>query len=334
MKRAGNLMEKICSIDNLYLAFYKASKGKRFDSAVVDFRNNLHPNIALLQKQLSNGKISIGNYHYFTIFDPKIRQICAAEFTERIVHHAIMNVCHDFFERQLIYDTYATRPKKGTYAALERAKSAMKKNQYVVKLDFKKYFDSISHDVLTIKLQKIFKDRQLLNLFKQIIDSYHVETGRGIPIGNLTSQYFANYYLSEFDHYAKETLKIDTYIRYMDDILIFGNEKDTLHLHVSNLNEKAKTELLLSFKPPVFALCKKGISFLGYKLFPNKTLLNRMSKKRFLKSMRSSSNLLKQNHFDEKKIQMKLFGFLTFAKYAYSKRIRRKVSTFYAEEEN
>jgi len=322
MQRAGNLMGKICEIDNLYLAFHKASKGKLCDSAAIDYRDNLHANIALLQKQLIDGNVSIGNYHYFTIYDPKVRLICAADFPERVLHHALMNICHQYFERQLIYDTYATRPGKGTYAALERAKKAMKKFQYVAKMDVRKYFDSISHNVLISKLQHIFKDKQLLYIFEQIIGSYHVKLNHGIPIGNLTSQYFANYYLSEFDHFAKEILKIETYIRYMDDILIFGNEWDLLQNQVSMLKEKAKTDLSLLFKPTIFSSCENGMVFLGYKLFPNRILLSRASKKRFVNKIDIIYKQLKQNCYDDADVQTRLFALLAFAKYAYSKKMR------------
>ena len=324
MKRAGNLMEKICTLDNLYLAFYKASRGKRNDKTVVDYRNNLHGNIACLQKQLLHGGLSIGNYHYFTIYDPKIRLICAADFSERVVHHALMNVCHYYFERQLIYDTYATRPQKGIYEALERAKRSMIVYPYVAKLDVRKYFDSIAHDILLDKLQHIFKDIKLLQIFKQIFNSYHVEEKSGIPIGNLTSQYFANFYLSELDHFAKETLNIGGYYRYMDDILIFGDEKDELHNKITLLIEKAKYELRLSFKPHVITATKNGISFLGYKLFPHKILLNHTSKKRFMK------NVQKINRYpcNETVVRSKLIAYLAFAKHAYSKKVRKKVLRF------
>jgi len=325
MKRAGSLMEKICDLDNLYLAFYKANKGKSCNSAAIDYRDNLHTNIACLQKQLLTGNISCGNYHYFTIYDPKVRLICAADFSERVLHHALMNVCHKYFERQLIFDIYATRPGKGTYAALERAKKAMKRFQYVVKMDIRKYFDSISHTILKTQLQHIFKDKKLLFIFEQIIDSYQVEPNRGIPIGNLTSQYFANYYLSGLDHFAKETLKIETYIRYMDDILIFGNEKNKLFHQISMLTEKAETDLFLSFKPSIFVPAKQGIVFLGYKLFPDKILLNRASKKRFVNKLCIINNQLRRNCCGEADIQSQLFALLAFVKYAYSKKMRNTI---------
>ncbi|MCL2598191.1 MAG: RNA-directed DNA polymerase [Paludibacter sp.] len=324
MKRVNNLMIKICELGNLYLAYYKANKGKAFDAAAINYSNNLHRNIILLQEQLLSGRVSVGNYHYFTIYDPKVRLICAADFSERVLHHAIMNVCHDYFEKQLIFDTYATRIDKGTYAALDRARTAMKKYQYVVKLDVRKYFDSILHEVLLKKLNHIFKDKKLLDIFQQIIASYETKPNQGIPIGNLSSQYFANYYLSELDHFAKEVLKIKSYFRYMDDILFFGNDKKNIQYQISMLNEKAKSDFLL-FKPAIFVPCKQGIIFLGYKLYPDKIKLSRASKKRFKNKLNVMNKQLIRNYNNEKDVQSKVISLLSFVKYAYTKKMRKAI---------
>ncbi len=240
MKRYGNLIEDIAEYKNLNLAFYKASRGKQFKADVILYRKNLDQNLKKLQNQIITGNIDIGNYHYFKIYDPKERVICAASFPERVLHHAIMNICHQVFEQKLIHTSYATRPKKGIYKAIELAKKGIIKYQYVAKLDVRKYFDSISHKILMQKLEKMFKDPMLLYIFYQIIESYELKTPqvlenpaglkdlRGLPIGNLTSQYFANLYLSASDHFVKEKLKTPMYIRYMDDMLFFENDRDKL----------------------------------------------------------------------------------------------------------
>jgi RNA-directed DNA polymerase len=236
MKRVGNLIEEIASYDNLYVAFCKASKSKRNKVEVLKYESNLDINIQLLQEQILSGNIDIGNYHYFTIYDPKERVICAASFPERVLHHAVMNICHPYFEKHLIYHTYATRIGKGTYAALDKAKEFVKRYSWYAKLDVRKYFDSISHDLLFQFLSRMFKDKILLEIFQKIIRSYEVSCGIGIPIGNLSSQYFANYYLSGADHYAKEQLHIGGYVRYMDDILLFEDENHVLKEKVKGFN--------------------------------------------------------------------------------------------------
>jgi len=324
MKRAGNLIERITNIDNLYLAFYKAQRGKSGKEEALKYRENLHENIKMLQSQIHAGKVDVGNYHYFTIFDPKVRLICAAAFSERVLHHALMNVCHSYFEKNMIFDTYATRVNKGIYKALEKVGKGMKQYQYVAKLDVRKYFDHISHEILKSKLQRIFKDKTLLNILDQIIDSYSLERGYGLPIGNLTSQYFANFYLSSIDHDAKEVLRIPIYIRYMDDILLFANEKNILQKNVKDLEQKMKKKLRLSLKPILIHHCSKGISFLGYQLFPNKILLHRNSKKRFLQKMKQYNQKLKNQQWSEKEYQNHITPLLAFVKKAYTKILRKK----------
>jgi hypothetical protein len=322
MKRTGHLIEKIQELDNLYLAYFKAKRGKSDTRAAIDYACCLDYNIKTLQEQIQTGNISVGNYHYFTICDPKLRLICATGFSERVLHHAIMNVCHVYFERNLIYDTYATRIDKGIYAALEKARYAMKKYQYVGKLDFRKYFDSISHDVLKTKFCRLFKDIQLLNILDKIVDSYETTRGFGIPIGNLTSQYFANYYLSGMDHYAKEVLKIPVYIRYMDDILIFENDRCKLKENIAKLEELAFNELHLCFKPVLINKCEQGISFLGYKPYPHKILLNRRSKRRFREKLKQYNLMLNNASWDETNYQHHVIPLISFVKYGYTKKFR------------
>ena len=229
MKRVGNLKERIVDIDNVALAAHKAFRGKRGKSEVREFVKDFSTNISALRDEIESGNIIIGNYHYVTIFDPKERIICAADLKERILHHSIMNICHSRFDKALIYDTYATRPGKGVYAALDRARLAMCRYNYYAKLDVRKYYDNIDHTILKSIIRGLFKDKWLLTLLDRIIDSYSVYSGKGIPIGNLTSQYFANIYMSGLDHYMKETLSVPVYIRYMDDGVIFSNDKQFLH---------------------------------------------------------------------------------------------------------
>ncbi len=299
MKRAGNLIEHIADIGNLYYAFYKAKKGKHSKKDVLAFQRNLDENILLLRSQILNGNVDVGDYHFFTIYDPKQRVISAAPFEQRVLHHAIMNVCHSYFERHLIDDSYATRVGKGTYSALYKAYANMKHYRYCAKLDVRKYFDSISHSVLKQCLRSLFKDVALLKIFDRIIDSYSSDiltsggstsaflndsfVEKGIPIGNLTSQYFANFYLSGLDHYIKEVLRIPFYIRYMDDMLLLENDKEKLQRAVSAVQLYVQQMLNLELKPIVFTRTITGVSFLGYKLYPHKILLNKRSKRRYLK---------------------------------------------------
>lgn len=317
-------MESIADLDNLYLAYYKAFRGKQGKSEVIGFGKHLEDNLQSLRRQLLSGETKVGRYRYFSIFDPKKRLICAAAFTERVMHHAVMNVCHPYFERNLISDTYATRVGKGTYEAIGKAMKALSRYQYVVKLDVRKYFDSISHEVLKAKLRRIFKDGQLLSLFDTIIDSYSTTEGKGLPIGNLTSQYFANFYLSALDHYAKETLRIPAYLRYMDDILFFGDDKTVLKSQIDAL-DNCVVKLELAFKPPIVMSTEAGVTFLGYRVCRHRITLDARSRNRLRKKLRKYSIAHKNGEWTDSEYNAHLQPLLAFAEKAYSKRLRRRI---------
>lgn len=318
-------MPLIYDLDNLFLAYYKARKGKSNNYSVKLFSKNLFDNILHLQEQIRTLNVNIGKYHYFKIYDPKERMICAASFEERIIHHAIINICKPVFERFSIYDSYATREHKGVYSAIDRAKVGIKKYNYVAKLDVRKYFDSISHNVLKDKLLRLFKDKHLLALLFKIIDSYSTSPLKGIPIGNLTSQYFANYYLGFLDHYVKEKLLVPMYIRYMDDMLVFADNKDDLKKYVKEIDNYLKNELKLVLKTPQIIKTQTNVSFLGYNLSKNKILLNRRSKIRFKTKFNKLSKLYSNGYLNEKLYLSHLLPLLAFVKYAYTKQLRKSI---------
>ncbi len=327
MKRAGNLIQKIADTDNVMFAFYKAMKGKRMSREVLLFEKNFEENVLELRNEILSGDVSVGEYEYFYIEDPKLRLICAASFKERVLHHAIMNVSHQYFERNLIETTYATRPEKGVYQAIDRARIAMRQYKYVAKFDFRKYFDSISHRILNKKLARLFKDKTLLGIMAEIIESYSKSEGKGIPIGNLTSQYFANYYISEMDHWIKESLRVPEYIRYMDDFLVFSNDIDEIRRYVKEINDFAIGKLELTLKPVVIVLSDNGIDFLGYRLFPHKVLLTQRSKKRFVKKNNNYTSFLNEGYWSENDYYDHITPLLSYTLKSYSKRLRGKVIT-------
>jgi RNA-directed DNA polymerase len=322
MKRTGHLMEKIATLDNLYLAFKKARRGKQTKAEVKEFMENFEANIAWMRQEILDGSIAIGEYRYFKIRDPKERVISAAPFRERVLQHAIMNICHDYFDRTLIDTTYATRKGKGLYAALDKAVEAASHYEYLVKLDYRKHFDSIDHEVLKQRLRRMFKDQALLTLFDRIIDSYSVAEGKGLPIGNLTSQYFANLYLSDLDHMVKEQWKAPIYIRYMDDILLAGNDKEALKRCVNLMVDYSAQELKLTLKPPVFRKSAVGQVFLGYRILPYHCKLSGRSKKRFRSKLMTYDKLLEGKRWSEGQYQEHIMPLLSFALHAESKTFR------------
>lgn len=323
MKRAGRLMEKISDLDNLYLAYAKARRGKMQKNEVVKFSENLDDEIRTLKKELETETVEVGNYRYFTIYDPKERLICAASFKERVLHHAIMNVCHEYFDKTLIDTTYATRKGKGVYAAIDKAKKTMKCYDYVVKLDYRKFYDSINHELLYEKLCKKFKDKALLRLFRRIIDSYEVTPGCGLPIGNLTSQYFANNYLSSLDHFIKEQLHIPAYVRYMDDMLLACNSRVELKNAVATVMNYSHDKLNLRLKTPVFRLSSSGIDFLGYKIYSHHLELSGRSKRRYRNKLVLYEKYLNTGKWNETEYRLHVVPALSFTEYAECRTFRK-----------
>jgi len=314
-------MEQIWETENLYKAYSKALRGKQGKPDVIAYSKKVEQHIGILQHQLKTGDWEIGRYHYFRIFDPKERLICATSFQERVLHHAIMNICHPYFEKRLIYDTYATRIEKGIYKALDRAREGSRKYQYVAKLDIRKYFDSIDHQTLKLELRRMFKDGNLLQLLDDIIDSYESQPGQGLPIGNLTSQYFANGYLSPIDHYIKEHLHIPIYVRYMDDMLLFGNEKQVLKENVKSVCEELG-KIGLCLKPAIVLKTEQGVPFLGYRIYSHKILLLGRGKRRFKHKFNVLNSLLSQSLLDEDEYLRRMQALLAYVKKSYSKQFR------------
>jgi len=325
MKRKGNLIQEIASFDNLLLAYYKAKKGKEQKPEIIEYAKNINENLKLLKSQIETGDISVGNYHYFTIYDPKERLICAASFSERVLHHAIMNVCHCYFEKYLIFDTYATRLNKGTYKALDRAKIFQKRFQWFLKFDIRKYFDSIRHNILKEMLNNKFKDEKLLFIFQKILNSYHTEQHKGLPIGNLTSQYFANHYLGKLDHFVKHVLKIKGYVRYMDDFVVWHNDKKEILNAKKQIKEFIINELDLQIKTCAMNRSSQGLTFLGYRVFPDKIVLAKRSKSRYAKKMAEYTKLLKCGIWSQDEFAHHVSALTAFTEYAYSKSFRKKV---------
>lgn len=266
-------MPLIADIDNLRLAFWKASKGKRNSKEVLAYQKDLDKNLLELQAQIQVGKVTVGKYRYFKIYEPKERQICASAFSEQVLHHALMNICHAYFEKVQVFDSYASRKGKGTYKAIERAQTYSRKYAYFLKLDVRKFFDSIHHKVLKTQLERIFKEDVLLQIFAQIIDSYEASEKRGMPIGNLTSQYFANHYLACLDHFVKEELSCKGYVRYMDDMLLFDEDKERLKMMHQAVENYLCEKLQCALKPLIGKNVVLGVPFLGYLIFPTHIIL-------------------------------------------------------------
>jgi len=300
MKRINNIYHQIYTWDNLLIAYYKAAKGKRKKREVKKYASELEKNIGDLQKQFITKELNVGNYSFFTIKEPKVRDICAAHFHERVMHHAIMNICEPFFDKFAIYDSYACRKNKGTLKAINRCQFFTRHHKWYLKMDIKKYFDSIDHNVVLQLLMHKIKDKSLLLIFKQIFDTYHILPGKGLPIGNLISQHIANYYLGFFDHWIKESLRIKGYLRFMDDFVVFGHTKQTLQDIHKQIQEYIWDKLKLTLKHTTqLNRSIKGVPFLGFRIFPGKITLTPNSKKRFIRKFIRYEKKLETGKWDE-----------------------------------
>lgn len=325
MKRAGNLIERIADADNLRLAFWKASKGKRAKAEVSRFRADLDSRLRCLREQLLAASVPWGPYRRFMIFDPKERIICAAPFRDRVAHHAIINVIEPYFESYQIHDSYACRRGKGLDAALARAVDFCRAGHWYLKMDVRKYFDSIDHDVLKGLLRRRFKDALLLRLLEGIIESYATAPGQGVPIGNLTSQFFANHYLGLLDHYVKEALRCRRYVRYMDDFVLWSSEKDRLRHLRRETATFLRNSLHLELKPVCLNACSRGMTFLGYRVCPGHVRLARRSRTRFRRKLARYHANYATGRWTEAETARHVEPLLAFVRRAETDSFRRRV---------
>ncbi len=294
-KRYDHLWPAVTSFENLRSAFRKAARGKRAKPLVAAFEYDLEVNLFELQAELRDGSYRPGPYSSFPIREPKRRLISAAPFRDRVVHHALVGVTEPLFERQFIFDTYANRAGKGTHRALNRCTHFMRRYPYVLPMDVRQFFPSIDHAVLLEILGRTVGDANALDLAARIIasgagvqreeydmvyfpgdDLFAIARARGLPIGNLTSQFWANVYLNGLDHFVKRQLKCRGYVRYVDDMLLFADDKATLHSW-----RDAVIEYLMGLRLTIHENsaqpqpCAGGLPFLGFQVFPDHRRLKR-----------------------------------------------------------
>jgi RNA-directed DNA polymerase len=291
MKRINNLYQQICSIENLMLADDIARKGKLKQPGVIEHDKNRDLNIQTLHEMLVNKTYTTSQYTTFTIYEPKERIIFRLPYyPDRIVHHAVMNIMEPIFVSTFTADTYSCIKGRGIYAAACAVRKALKDipgTQYCVKLDVRKFYPSVDHDVLKALLRRKIKDQDLLWLLDGIIDS-----AEGLPIGNYLSQYFANFYLTYFDHLMKEKLKVKYYFRYADDLVILSDNKPYLHRLLADIRAYLDEKLKLTVKDnyQVFPVDQRGIDFVGYVFYHTHVMLRKSIKKNFARMLHSNRN--------------------------------------------
>jgi len=341
MQRHRQLFEEICSFENLLLAARKARRGKRLRPDVAAFEHNLEAELLRLQTELRAQTYCPGAYHEFVIHDPKRRVISAAPYRDRIVHHALCNVLEPIFERVFITDSYAHRFGKGTHAAVDRLTEFMRRYDYVLKCDIARYFPSIDHALLKAQIRRKIACADTLWLIDTIIDAGNpsepenayflgddlftpFSRHKGLPLGNQTSQFFANVYLNALDHFVKEKLERKAYIRYVDDFVILSDDKEDLWEVFAAFRNFLAATLRLQVHPvkqwvlPVSA----GVDFLGFRVYPTHRLLRRASGLRFQRRLRAMQWAYRNGQISLTQIQQRLMAWLGHAGHADSYRLR------------
>ncbi len=295
MKHFTNLYPYFCSFKNLLLAYRKVKSGSRKNGERAACFFDLENRLLAIQDSLLDKSYMPDSYRYFQINEPKKRLVSVATVRDRIVHHALVNVLTPLYEPYFIFDSYANRQGKGTQAAIQRAQLFVQKNSWFAKFDILKYFDSIDHSILLQLLAKRICDKDLLLILERVIANGGAN-GKGLPIGNLTSQFFANVYLDELDKYVKQTLHVRHYIRYMDDFVLFSPDKDHLKIQQAALATFLEEQLKLRINPASSFLNKaqNGLSFLGVRIFRTQIRTHPKSLKLICAKIRRKNYLLAQ----------------------------------------
>lgn len=277
MKRYGNLYKAICSMENIHIAHMKAKRGKMHYPEVQDVEASRDNHMDQLQTMLQTKTFKTSEYSTFTKTDSgKARKIYKLPyFPDRIVHHCIMQVLEQIWKKTFIADTYSSIKDRGIHKGVTRIKKALldiENTEYCLKMDVRKFYPSIDHDILKSIIRKKIKDKDVLSLLDEIIDS-----AEGVPIGNYLSQYFGNLYLTYIDHWLKETKHCKYYFRYCDDMVILHKSKQHLSQLKGEIETYLSTNLKLTLKSnwQIFPVDARGIDFLGYRFFHNYTLLRK-----------------------------------------------------------
>jgi len=371
MKRHGYLWEQLVSFENIFVAFRKAIRGKGYRPYALQFIQNLEHNLIELQHSLITKSYQPGGYRTFFIYEPKKRMISEAPFTDRLMHHCLINVIGPFFETTFIRQSYANQIGKGTHRAIRDVQNAMRLHSYVLHCDIRKYFPSIDHRILKGLIRRKIKDPDVLWLIDLIIDSSNpqepvidcfpnadpltpddpsasdgdplkpaddeplspdadppalLERRKGLPIGNLTSQFFANVYLNGFDHFAKEMLGCRFYARYVDDIIVVDSDKHYLW-EVCREMERYLESLRLRFHHgkchirPVAI----GFRFLGQMIYPERRLLPQSNVRCFMRRMRKFQRLYASGKMSLDQIRPSLQSWLGHARQAHTLALRRSL---------
>jgi RNA-directed DNA polymerase len=298
------LFDAVCSFENLAWAARRAQVGKRYRAGVLRFNHRREDALHRLSRSLGEGSWRPSPHRHFLIHEPKVRWISAAPYHDRVVHHALCNVIEPLIDRRLVFDCWANRKGKGSHRAALRYQRFAGRHRYALKVDIRKYFPSIDHAILKDQLGRIFKDRRLLSLMHQLVDGGQVpephdayfpgddlftplDRAKGLPIGNLTSQVWANLYLSDFDHWVQQHLGCRAYVRFVDDFILLADSKPVLHEWKACIVDRLRAcRLQLHPRKSVILRTDEGVPFLGYVVWPGRIRVRGETVRRFRRRLR------------------------------------------------
>lgn len=341
-KKYDNLWDSLISFENLLLAFQKARRGKRFQPEVADFENHRERYLFELQKRLIEQSYQPSGYSSFKIYDPKERLVSAAPFHDRVIHHALCNVTEFIFERMFIADSYANRKGKGVHKSLDKAQDFARKSPFVLQCDIRQFFPSIDHEIIKHILFHKIIDPKVRWLIEQIIksgesvlksqyemvyypndDLFAANRARGLPIGNLTSQLWANVYMNELDQFVKRQLKCKSYVRYVDDFLLFSESKSELWEWKAAIVEFLYTiRLSLHMKSSTVYPVSNGIPFLGFTLFPDNRRLKNRNVRMFEKRLRKKQSEFREGEISYSELNASVKGWVAHALHGDTYKLR------------
>jgi len=343
MKRYGNLWDRLVAWENLISAAHKARLGKRDRAAVQRFEFDLENNLLDLQRELLNCSYMPGGFSTHWITRPKPRLISAAPYRDRVVHHALMNVLEPLMDRHFHPHSYACRKGKGTHAAADRVQSLLQYHRYFIQFDIRKYFPSIDHDILKDMFRRLIKDKRILWLMDLIVDGSNDQESvveyfpgddlyephmrrRGLPIGNLTSQWLANWYLTPLDHYLTSRLGLGAYVRYCDDFVIFHNDRGVLCDAAARVRDcLAGLRLKLHAGKAQVAPGWRGLTFVGYRIWAGHRLLRKGNIREFRRRVRWMRLAYATGKIDWDVIKPRLVSWIGHARQADSERLLRRL---------
>lgn len=330
-----NVWPQVLGWENLLLAFRKARRGKRQQAEIQDFTFNLEYELAAMRQNLSNHSYQPGGFRQFTVSDQKIRLISAAPFRDRVVQHALMNIVEPELDKVFINESFASRKYKGVHAAVRLYRHWANRYAYALKVDIRRYFDSIDHQLLKQKLATLIADPDVCWLFNTIIDSSpqplkpwsimaagedlvdFAQREVGLPLGNLTSQFFGNVYLNDLDHFIKSGLKIPAYLRYVDDMILMADSKGRLWQWCEQIEQFLATERIgLHPDKKTLVPVTTGLDVLGYRVFPNTTRLSRNSGYKFRRKLHRLANAYSEERMTLHTIKPHVAGWLGHARQA------------------